>query len=101
MKTMSLIGGIEVYTFGNRRFKSSKSPAGRTVFFLGENGREKELEHAKSVFSESQVLTVKEIHVDRSSSLVEFEEFRGEKFNTVMFADLNYIEGDEEINYPF
>lgn len=100
MKTMSLVGGIETYTFGHKRFKSDESPAGRSVFFLGENGYETELENAKSIFAESQVLTVKEINVGRSSSTVEFEEFPGKEFNTVMFADLDDLE-EEELYLPF
>ena len=101
MKTMSLIGGIDTYAF-NKRFKSDVSPAGRSVFFLSENGRGIELEHAKTILAEHQILTVKEIYVGRSSSTVEFEEFPGRKFNTVMFVDLDDPEEGEDYAWlPF
>ncbi|WP_199172826.1 hypothetical protein [Planomicrobium sp. MB-3u-38] len=100
MKTMSLIGGIDTYAF-NKRFRTEESPAGRSVFFLGANGRTNELELAKSIIKEHQVLTVKEIYVGRSTSTVEFEEFPGKEFNTVMFADLDDLEEDEDPNLPF
>lgn len=101
MKTMSLIGGIDTYAF-NKRFKSEESPAGRSVVFLSKNGRGIELEHAKTLIAENRILTVKEIYVGRSSSTVEFEEFPGRKFNTVMFADLDDPEEDiDDLDMPF
>lgn len=101
MKTMSLIGGIDTYKI-NKRFKSEVSPKGRKVVFLARNGREKELAQAKELFVENEVLTVNEIYVGRSSSTVEFEELIDQEFNTVMFADLNFIdEEDESTDLPF
>ena len=100
MKTMSLIGGIDTYAF-DKRFKSDESPIGRQVVFLGKNGYEKELEQTKKLFSENQILTVKEIYVGRSSSTVEFQELPGKEFNTVMFGDLNQTEEESIKDLPF
>ncbi|WP_203334338.1 hypothetical protein [Planococcus beigongshangi] len=91
MKPMSLIGGIDEYQL-NKRFKSEESPAGRLVYFLAHNGYPSELEHAMSIIPVNKVLTVKEIYVGRSSSTVEFKEYPGKRFNTVMFADINFTE---------
>lgn len=102
MKTMSLIGGIDTYAFNNKRFKSNKSPAGRLVYFLAKNGYEKELESAKKFLVENQILTVKEIYVGRSPSTVIFEELPNNEFNTVMFADMEYVEAKENTSgLPF
>lgn len=101
MKPMSLIGGIDEYQPG-KRYKSEESPAGRLVFFLAENGRDSELARAKSIIPAYKILTVKEIYVGRSSSTVEFMEYPGKRFNTVMFADIGFTEPDKwESNLPF
>lgn len=100
MKTMSLIGGIDEYR-PDKRFKSEDSPEGRLVYFLAANGRDSELEHAKSIIHAYKVLTVKEIYVGRSSSTVEFQEYPGERFNTVMFSDINFNEEIEDPLLPF
>ena len=89
---MSLTGGIDMYSRDFKRYKSKVSPKGRKVIFLNDNGRDSERKRARKHFSKGQVLTVKEIYVGRSSSDVEFEEYPGRKFNTVMFAD---VEGAE------
>lgn len=92
-KPMSLIGGIETYSIllsdppKEKRYQSDKSPYGRKVYFLNENGYQTEREHACDFFDTGQELTVKEIYVGRSSSQVEFVEYSNKKFNTVMFAD--------------
>lgn len=90
-ETMSLVGGLDMYAFNfGSRYKSGtfdKSPEGRKVIFLDENGYDIQREHARRYFKKGDVLTVKEIYVGRSSSEVEFIELPSQKFNTVMFAD--------------
>ena len=84
---MSLVGGLDTYSFGER-YKSDVSPEGRKVCFLDENGYDIQRETANKYFKKDQVLTVKEIYVGRSNSDVEFVEFPNKNFNTVMFADV-------------
>lgn len=85
---MNLIGGIDMYSFPIKRYKSDTSPEGRKVIFLNDNGYDIEREYANDLFEEGQVLTIKEIYVGRSSSEVEFIEYPDKRFNTVMFADV-------------
>ena len=87
-ETMSLIGGIDIYSFFDKRFKSDISPKGRKVKYLNKNGYDINREYANRYFNEGKILTIKEIWVGRSGSEVEFEEFPNKKFNTVMFADV-------------
>ena len=87
-KTMSLEGGLNMYAFLGKRFKSDIPPTGRKVRFLNKNGYDGDREYANKYFKEGQILTVKEIYVGRSSSEVEFEEFHDRRFNTVMFEDV-------------
>ena len=89
MKVMSLIGGLDIYS-PFERYKSDVSPKGRKVVFLNDNGYEDEREYANTLFKEGQILTIKEIYVGGSSSEVEFIEFPNKRFNTVMFADINW-----------
>lgn len=84
-KTMSLKGGIKMYTRELGTFGGGECK-GRKVFFLGKNGYDMELDLAKKVFKVGEILTVKEIYVGRSSSEVSFQGIDG-KFNTVMFSD--------------
>ena len=84
--TMSIIGGIDMYSRGER-FKSDSPPAGRKIRFLGQNGRDSQLQEALDIMPVGQILTVKEIYVGGSCSYVEVEEHEG-RFNTVMFADM-------------
>lgn len=86
-KTMSLTGGIDMYSSA-RRYKSDVSPKGRKVIFLDDNGYDIEREYARKYFSKGEVLTVEEIYVGRSHSDVELEGYPNERFNTVMFADV-------------
>lgn len=89
---MRLDEGILTYsTVGkfNERHLSDKSPKGRKVKFINENGYEFERKEANDLFIEGETLTVKEIYVGRSSSTVELVEYPNMKFNTVMFADLD------------
>ena len=89
---MRLHGGILTYsTVGkfNERHLSNKSPEGRKVKFINENGYEFERNKANDLFIEGEILTVKEIYVGRSSSTVELVEYPNIKFNTVMFTDLD------------
>lgn len=93
MKTpMKLDGGIKMYCYGGDkifdRYNNKNPPKGRKVIFLNDNGYDYEREYANTLFPKGQILTVNEIYVGRSNSEVEFEEFPGEKFNTVMFADM-------------
>ena len=84
-ETMSLMGGIDEYSLG--RYKSDVSSAGRKVIYLDRNGYDRDTEDARKYLKEGDELTVKEIYVWRCSSTVEFMEFPGKLFNTVMFAD--------------
>lgn len=87
-KTMSLVGGIDMYSIGNKRVQTEEKPYGRKVRFLSRNGYDRELKEAQSYFRKDQILTVNEIYVGGSSSEVEFVEVPDIKFNTVMFTDL-------------
>jgi hypothetical protein len=87
MGTMSLIGGIDLYSL--ERYKSNISPEGRKVIYLDENGYDIERGRASKLFKKGTELTVKEIFVGRSSSTVEFVEYPEYQFNTVMFTDKN------------
>jgi hypothetical protein len=84
---MSLTGGLDMYNFPGR-YKSSVPPEGRKVVFLDDNGYDIQREYARQFFAKGDVLTVKEIYVGGGSSTVEFIEFPGKKFNTVMFAEV-------------
>lgn len=90
-KTMSLDGGLDMYTINMERYGDGPPCHGRKVRFLNDNGWDSEREHAAEFFEEGQILTVKEIYVGRSNSDVEFEELPGKKFNTVMFADVKLV----------
>lgn len=85
---MNLKGGLDMYRMG-KRYAGGEPPRGRKVMFLAKNGYDSELEHAKKLFKYGDTLTVKEIYVGSWSSDVEFEEYPGKKFNTVMFADID------------
>jgi hypothetical protein len=87
-KTMSLKGDIDTYSRNGDRYEGEVSPKGRKVRFLNRNGYDIEKKIANRYFKENDVLTVKEIFVGRSSSEVEFVEVPNERFNTVMFADV-------------
>ena len=89
---MKLDGGLNmrVYTgeTNSNRYMSDKAPYGRRVRFLNKNGMDYDLEFANEHMEENDILTVKEIYVGRSRSDVEFIEIPGNKFNTVMFKDI-------------
>ena len=87
---MSILGGIDIYNMG-KRFKGGKSPKGRKVRFMNCNGYDFQLEDAKKLLKEGQILTVKEIFVGSWSSNVEFIEFPNKEFNTVMFEDVKEV----------
>ena len=84
---MSLTGGLDMHHYPGR-YESSVPPEGRKVVFLDDNGYDIEREHARELFAKGTELTVKEIYVGGSNSTVEFMEYPGKKFNTVMFADV-------------
>lgn len=88
-KTMSLVGGLDMYESLGTRYKSDVSPTGRKVYFLNKNGYEGERERANKLFGDDRILTINEIYVGRSRSEVEFLEHPNLKFNTVMFADVD------------
>ena len=91
--SMSLVGGLGMYSLnGKKRYQSEKSPEGRKVIYLQQNGWDNDQEYANIYFSKNDVLTIKEIYVGRSSSEVEFMEIPSRKFNTVMFADVIILE---------
>ena len=85
-KSMSLEGGVDEYRIGTNRYGKGDC-RGRKVIFKGEGGYASELERAMNTFEVGQVLTVREIYVGRSSSVVEFEGIDG-RWNTVMFDDV-------------
>ena len=60
---------------------------GAKVYFLGKNGYDSQLKLAMEIFEVSQELTVNRIDVGGWSSSVEFQEYPGKWFNTVMFED--------------
>lgn len=92
--TMEVKGGMLLNSLKYERYQTDESPQGRRVeFAFDENGRAYEVEYAKKYLKLGQVLTVKEIYVDRSSSQVEFEEYPGKYFNSVLFADCIENEG--------
>lgn len=86
--SMSLTGGIDMYSFDGERSGSNVSPEGRKVVYLNKNGYDMERDRANKHFKEGQILTIKEIYVGRSSSEVEFIELPDNRFNTVMFDDV-------------
>jgi len=89
---MRLDGGITTYQINNKkRYKTEEPPLGRKVVYLNKNGYDIQREVANKYFYENQLLTVKEIFVDRSSSTVEFLELPNKQFNTVMFADVEEL----------
>jgi hypothetical protein len=88
-RSMSIKGGLDMYSWPIKRYESDSSPLGRKVYFLNENGYDGQRELANRFFKENDVLTIKEIYVGRSSSEVEFLEHPNQRFNTVMFADLD------------
>lgn len=85
-RTMSLEGGIDMYRYG-KRYKSEIPPKGRKVKYLDDNGYDADRKCANKLMKKGDILTVHEIYVGCSSSDVEFEEFPGKHFNTVMFED--------------
>jgi hypothetical protein len=85
---MSLKGGLDMYSFGER-YQDNNSPEGRKVYFLNSNGYPMQRERAAKLFKVNEALTVKEIYVGGSSSEVEFVEYPNQRFNTVMFEDIN------------
>lgn len=87
-KTMKLDGGILTYLPELKRYYTNKPPYGRKVRFLNKNGTDWDLREAQAFLKEGQVLTVKEIYVDRMMSMVEFVEIPGKRFNSVMFTDV-------------
>lgn len=89
-KIMKIEGGINT-SYGyedNFRHCGGKPPKGRKVSYLNKNGYDGDREYANEFFKEGQVLTVKEIYVGSWSSDVEFIEYPNERFNTVMFEDV-------------
>lgn len=96
-QSMSLKGGLNMYTGFGERHNTDESPEGRKVVYMQKNGLDHHQEHANKCFKKNDVLTVKEIYVGRSGSEVEFVEHPNQKFNTVMFADL--LVGDNMSNF--
>ena len=84
---MKLTGGIDAYSCDFKRFESDTPPNGRKVKFLNENGHDWQLEEARKIFKEGQILEVEEIEVGGWSSKVKFADCDG-WFNTVMFEDV-------------
>jgi len=61
------------------------SKPGTKVVFTGTGGFENEREYANKMFKVGQTYTVRNIDVRSWVSYVEFEEFPGGRFNSVMF----------------
>lgn len=85
---MDINGGLLMYFDDYDRLSNEPSPEGRKVRFLNKNGYSIQREDALKHFNEGDILTVQEILVDRNSSEVEFKEVPNERFNTVMFEDV-------------
>ena len=62
------------------------SKPGEKVVFAGNNGHYFQRKAAKEFFSPNQILTVSSINIENWSSTVEFKEYPGKTFNTVMFV---------------
>lgn len=60
---------------------------GSRVRFVNFGGYDSDKEHARKYLKAGESYTVKHVKVGNWSSTVEFEEFPGEHFNTVMFDD--------------
>lgn len=93
-ETMELNGGWLEYQQG-ARLGDGIPPYGRKVKFLGRNGRDHDLNYALKSLKPDDILTIKEIYVDRYASEVEFVEYPGKRFNTVMFSDIAVFIKDE------
>lgn len=63
------------------------APSGHKVQFLDRNGYEHELTEARNVFVKGQTLTVQKTNVGSFRTGVEFQEYPGKWFNSVMFED--------------
>lgn len=76
--------------------------AGDKVIFLGRNGYNHELEYAKTVLTEGQVLTVIRSDVQNWSSTLQFEGITGRQkfFNSVMFELLGAEKSDPSFGLP-
>lgn len=61
---------------------------GRKVFFKGVGGRKEDWDYACKHIEFNTLLTVKEIYVGSSSSVVSFIEIPDLKFSTVLFEDI-------------
>lgn len=64
------------------------SESGKKVKFLGKNGYNHQLKEALEFFKPEEILTVKRTNVQNWSSTVEFKEYPGKWWNTVMFGDI-------------
>jgi hypothetical protein len=84
--TMSIDVGILIFHVSTKRLNVSPPPKGRKVMYIGKNGHK--FQHEKSPFKKGDILTIKEIYVDKYFSTVEFIEFSNKRFNTVMFDDI-------------
>lgn len=62
------------------------SSGGEKMRFTGHGGYPSDQEHARKYLTLDGVYTVSTLDVGEWSSSVEFEEFPGKKFNTVMFT---------------
>lgn len=88
-KTMSLDGGVDMYSMDFKRYGDKDECEGRIVVFRGNGGYDSELESACKEFEIGQQLEVEEIEVSRSSSKVKFKG-NDKYYNTVMFADAEF-----------
>lgn len=52
-KSMSLLGGIDMYSLG-KRYGKEVSPKGRKVYFLNRNGYAMELEQARKLLKKDK-----------------------------------------------
>lgn len=84
---MTLDGGIDTYSFKEKRYRSNVKPKGRKVIYINENGYDSDREYANKHLKQGAIYTIEEIWVGGSSSTVELEEFPNKQFNTVMFID--------------
>lgn len=83
-ETMSIEKGLRTF-YLKPQPERTETPFGDKVQYTGKNGYE--IQHENLPFKVGDILTIKEIYVDRSYSNVEFIEFPNQQFNTVLFKD--------------
>ncbi|QEG04176.1 hypothetical protein [Bacillus phage BC-T25] len=90
---MSITGGIDTtksHGLGVVRYNNGHFPHGRVVKYTGKGGYDIDNEKALRYMEVNKILRVQEIYVGGWYSEVEFQEFPGVRFNTVLFEDVKF-----------